>query len=117
MTERERCIVELRTAINALDFDAALALLHPDVDWQDIVNGGRLHGLAAVRAYWTDIRDLLTTGASPISHRLIDEDRIAVRMLHSLAGKQGKAWGEETLTQVFTFQDGLIIRMDLDESG
>lgn len=117
MTDRERRVTELRTAINGRDFEAALALLHPDVDWQDIVNGGRLHGLAAVRAYWTQISDLFTTGASQITHRLIGDDRIAVRMLHSVTSKQGKAWGEDALTQVFTFRDGLIVRMDLDEGG
>lgn len=117
MTDRERRITELRSAINRHDFEAALALLHPDVDWQDILHGGRLHGAAAVRAYWTEIRDLLTTGASPISHRMIGDDRIAVRMLHSVTGKAGKPWGEEVLTQVFTFKDGLIIRMDLDEDS
>lgn len=117
MTDRETRIADLRTAINGRDFEAALALLHPDVDWQDIVNGGRLHGLTAVRAYWTKISDLFTTGASPITYRLIGDDRIAARMLHSVVGKQGKSWGEEALTQVFTFRDGLIIRMDLDEGG
>lgn len=117
MTDREARITDLRTAINGRDFEVALALLHPDVDWQDIVNGGRLHGVAAVRAYWTQINNLLTTGATPITYRLIGEDRIAVRMLHSVTGRQGKAWGEEALTQVFTFRDGLIVRMDLDEGS
>ncbi|MDP1737854.1 MAG: nuclear transport factor 2 family protein [Caulobacter sp.] len=115
MTDRQLRITELWTAVNRQDFEAAIALLHPDVDWQDIVNGGRLHGIAAVRAYWTRISELLTSDSSPITYRLIGEDRIAARMLHSLTGKQGKVWGEEALTQVFTLRDGLIVRMDLDE--
>jgi ketosteroid isomerase-like protein len=52
MTDRELRITDLWTALNRQDFEAGLRLLHPDVDWQDIINGGRLHGIAAVRAYW-----------------------------------------------------------------
>lgn len=117
MTDRELHITALWIAMNGQDIEAAVALLHPDVDWQDIMNGGRRHGRAAVRAYWAKTTALLTPGTSMIDYRLIGEDRIAARLLHSVRDKQGKLWGEEALTQIFTFRDGLIIRMDLDEAG
>lgn len=117
MTDREARITDLWTALNHQDFEAGLRLLHPDVDWQDIIDGGRLNGIAAVRAYWARINALLTSDSSPITYRLIGEDRIAARMLHSVRDKQGKLWTEEALTQAFTFRDGLIIRMDLEEDG
>jgi ketosteroid isomerase-like protein len=39
-------------AFNGRDLDAALALMHPDVDWPDAIEGGRVHGHAEIRAYW-----------------------------------------------------------------
>ena len=39
-------------AFNARDIDGALALMHPDVDWPNGMEGGREHGHDAVRAYW-----------------------------------------------------------------
>jgi SnoaL-like domain len=40
-------------AFNARDLDAALAGVHPEVDWPNAVDGGRLHGRAQVREYWS----------------------------------------------------------------
>lgn len=117
MTDRETRIDDLLTALNAQDFEAGIALLHPDVDWQDIMHGGRRKGLAAVRAYWDEVYALITSGTSIIDYRPIDGDRVAARMLHVIHDKKGALWSEETMTHVFTFRDGLISRMDLDEPG
>ena len=40
-------------AFNARDIDAAVELMHPDVDWPNAWRGGRVVGRAAVRDYWT----------------------------------------------------------------
>jgi ketosteroid isomerase-like protein len=37
-------------AFNARDLDAALALMHPDVDWPNAIEGGRVAGRPDVRA-------------------------------------------------------------------
>lgn len=117
MSDHEARITALWTALNRQDFEAGVALLHPDVDWLDVMNGGRRRGPAAVRAYWTEAYALITSGTSMINYRRIGKDRIAARLLHSVTDKQGKLWDEEALTHVFTFKDGLIIRMDLAEGG
>ena len=39
-------------AFNARDIDAVLALMHPDVDWPNGWEGGRLRGQSSVREYW-----------------------------------------------------------------
>ena len=39
-------------AFNARDVDAAVAILHPDVDWPNAFEGGRVRGRDSVRAYW-----------------------------------------------------------------
>ena len=40
-------------AFNARDIEAALELMHADVDWPNGMEGGRVAGRDAVRAYWT----------------------------------------------------------------
>ena len=37
-------------AFNARDIEAVLSLLQPDVDWPNVMEGGREHGHEAVRA-------------------------------------------------------------------
>ena len=39
-------------AFNARDIDTVLAALHADVDWENGMEGGRIPGRDAVRAYW-----------------------------------------------------------------
>jgi len=39
-------------AFNVRDLDAAVALMHPDVDWPNAWEGGRVRGREAVRDYW-----------------------------------------------------------------
>lgn len=115
MTDREARIADLLTALNAQDFEAGIALLHPDVDWQDVMYGGRRRGRADVRAYWGKVYAQITSGSSIIDYRRMEDGRIAAHMLHSVRDKAGKLWSEEATTHVFTFKDDLIIRMDLDE--
>ena len=40
-------------AFNARDIEAAIELMHPEVDWPNAWEGGRVMGRAAVRDYWT----------------------------------------------------------------
>ena len=43
----------LYRAFNEREIDAVLDVMHPDVDWPNAWEGGRVHGREAVRAYWT----------------------------------------------------------------
>ena len=40
-------------AFNRRDLETALALLYPEVEWANGLEGGTVHGPEAVRAYWT----------------------------------------------------------------
>src|SRR5438128_786657 len=52
-TEHEDLLRRMYVAFNARDVDAVLASVHPDVDWPNAWEGGRVRGHDAVRAYWT----------------------------------------------------------------
>src|SRR5882672_6030705 len=53
VSEHEELLRRAYEAFNARDVDAVLALMHPDVDWPNGMEGGRVLGRAAVREYWT----------------------------------------------------------------
>ena len=52
-TDHEALLRKTYAAFNARDIDAVLATMHPDVDWPNAWEGGRVHGHGAVRGYWT----------------------------------------------------------------
>lgn len=53
MMTNEDVITQAYHAFNAHDIDAVLAVLDPDVEWANGLEGGYVHGHAAVRAYRT----------------------------------------------------------------
>src|SRR5512147_1124945 len=53
MSVKDGTISDLYDAFNARDIDAAMEHIAPGVDWPNGWEGGRLHGRAAVRDYWT----------------------------------------------------------------
>lgn len=52
-------------AFNSRDVEAALALMHPDVDWPNAWEGGRVVGRAAVRGYWTRQFEQISSTVEP----------------------------------------------------
>src|ERR671911_1503253 len=53
MPEAELFLRSAYRAFNARDIEAAIELMHPEVDWPNAWEGGRVLGRAAVRDYWT----------------------------------------------------------------
>lgn len=51
--EDQALLTRAYAAFNARDLEAALATLHPDVEWANGMDGGFVHGREAVREYWT----------------------------------------------------------------
>ncbi|MEU9174170.1 nuclear transport factor 2 family protein [Streptomyces sp. NPDC048420] len=89
--------------------------LAPDVDWPNMLDGGRLHGREAVRAYWARqfaaghplvrLEGLRSDGAAEAVH-------VTVRL--GMRDARGERWAEETVEHVYWFgEDGLVARMDV----
>jgi hypothetical protein len=49
MSDMRELLTRAYTAFNARDIDAVLSLMHPDVDWPNAWEGGRVVGHAGVR--------------------------------------------------------------------
>jgi hypothetical protein len=52
---------------NARKLDDVLALLHPDVEWANGMEGGHVSGRESVRAYWTRQWAILDPRVEPIA--------------------------------------------------
>lgn len=89
--------------------------LASDVDWPNVLDGVRLHGREAVRAYWARQFAaghplLRLEGLRP------DKDGAAVvaTVRPGMRDASGDRWAQETVEQVYRFDaDGLVARMDV----
>src|ERR1700685_4129178 len=67
-------------AFNARDIDAALAAMHPDVEWPNGMEGGTVHGHIGVREYWTRQWGILDPYVEPKSFNLDETGRVVVEV-------------------------------------
>lgn len=70
MTEEEQLLRRAYEAFNARDIDAALALMHLDVDWPNGMEGGRERGLISEG----DVQHLYTLSDGLVERMDIRED-------------------------------------------
>ena len=101
-------------AFNARDIDAALASMHPDVDWPNGMEGGRERGHANVRAYWERQFSLIDSSVEPEALEESDDGRISVTVHQRVRDLDGALISEGVVRHVYEFRDGLITRMEID---
>jgi ketosteroid isomerase-like protein len=100
-------------AFNARDIDGALALMHPEVDWPNGMEGGRELGHDAVRAYWTRQFGLIDSHVEPVRFSEDDSGRIVVDVDQVVRDREGALISEQRVQHVYTLRGGLIVRMDI----
>jgi hypothetical protein len=100
-------------AFNARDIDGALALLQPDVDWPNGMEGGRELGHDAVRAYWTRQWQLIDPHVEPESFSDDEHGRVVVEVHQVVRDLDGALLADQRVQHVYTLLDGLIERMDI----
>ena len=113
MRSNQDLLTAIYAAFNARDIDAVLATFHPAVDWPNGMEGGRVHGHAGVREYWTRQWKILDPRVEP---QRIDEEEgggtvVEVhQVVHDLAGNK---LVDQIVQHVYSIKDGLILRMDI----
>ena len=100
-------------AFNARDIEAALELMHADVDWPNGMEGGRVAGRDAVREYWTRQFGMIDSHVEPLSFTEAADGRVAVAVQQTVRDLDGKVLSEGLVTHVYTLRDGLVARMDI----
>ena len=102
-------------AFNARDVDAVLAVMDPEVDWPNGMDGGRVRGHAAVREYWTRQWTLIDPHVEPRGFTTDDAGRIVVEVHQVVRDLGGSLLADRLVQHVYIVQDGVIMRMDIRE--
>jgi hypothetical protein len=103
-------------AFNARDVDAALATMTPDVDWPNLVDGGRVQGQPAVRAYWARQFETTEPTVEPGRMSLEPDGRVAVEVHQIVRDKSGHVLVDQVAEHLYTISNGLAARMDVRPS-
>lgn len=115
MTDEEQLLRRAYEAFNTRDIEAALALMHPDVDWPNGMKGGRELGHDAVRAYWTWQFGVIDSHVVPVGFERDDEGRVVVDVHQVVRDLDGVVLSDGHVRHAYTFRDGLVARMDIEE--
>lgn len=101
-------------AFNARDIDGALAVMHPDVEWANGMEGGYVHGHVGVREYWARQWDSIDPHVDPLRFDGSDPQRIVVEVRQIVRDRAGTVLRDGIVRHVFSFEAGLITRMDIE---
>ena len=114
MDEPERVLRRAYEAFNARDVDAAVALMHPDVDWPNAFEGGRVRGHDEVRAYWTRQFQQIEPTVTPRAFTRRPDGRIAVDVHQVVRSPAGDVLADDSVVHVYALSDGRVERMDVE---
>jgi ketosteroid isomerase-like protein len=104
-------------AFNERDVDAVLEGLHPDVDWPNAWEGGRVVGRDAVSAYWTRQFEEISAQVEPESFTEEPDGAVTVEV-HQVVhdAKSGNLLSDSRVRHRYWFDDaGLVRRMEVLE--
>jgi hypothetical protein len=104
-------------AFNARNIPAALATMHANVDWPNVLDGVRLHGHAQVRDYWAHQFATFDPRVEPTAMSVDADERIVVQVHQVVRRLDGTLLGDSMVHHVYTLLEGLILRMDVVPAG
>jgi ketosteroid isomerase-like protein len=111
----EQFFRELYDAFNTRDLDRGLASMHPDVDWPNMIDGGREHGHAAVRAYWEKQFETIDPRVEPERITSLGDDQVVVDVHQVVRDREGQVLTDRMVQHVYVLRDDLVERMDVRE--
>jgi hypothetical protein len=102
-------------AFNARDIDKVLANMHPNVDWPNGMEGGRVHGHSNVRDYWSRQWGVVDPRVEPVRFEDDEMGRVVVDVHQVVRDMTGNILLDRIVQHVYSIQNGLIGRMDIRE--
>ena len=100
-------------AFNERDLDFMMLLLHPDVDWPNGMEGGRVRGHQAVREYWTRQWDIIDPVVKPQRFELLPDGRILVHVHQLVRDLDGKVILEQMVQHIYLLDGAQIVSMEI----
>jgi ketosteroid isomerase-like protein len=103
-------------AFNARNIDAALATMHPDVEWPNGMEGGTVHGHQGIRAYWTRQWTLIDPHVEPVGFEPLYDGRIAVDVHQTVRDREGNLLVDQHVQHVYRIEDRRVRSMEIVET-
>lgn len=108
-------------ALNRNDIPAMIAAFDPQIEWIEFAEsptGGTYHGLADVKAHFSEARGSWAEGSCEPERFIVAGDKIVVFVQVRVRLKHETDWREGRIADVYTFRNGKVIqgRLFLDRS-
>ncbi len=100
-------------AFNARDIDAALATMHPDVEWPNGMEGGYVHGHNEVRQYWTRQWGLIDPHVEPVRFAADHTGRVVIDVKQVVRDRAGAVLVDTVVQHAYQIEAGLIRNMEI----
>lgn len=103
-------------AFNARDVNAAIELMHPEVDWPNAWEGGRVVGRRAVADYWRRQFEEISSKVEPERFNPEPDGSITVTV-HQVVrdADTGELQADTHVRHRYRLEDGLVTRMGVLE--
>jgi hypothetical protein len=112
--QTQNLIQKAYAAFNARDIDTVLLTFHPDVEWPKAFEGGYASGQDEVRKYWTRQWTEIDPHVEPTGFAERPNGTIEVTVHQVVKDLQGKLMFDGIVKHIYTLQDGLFRRMDIE---
>ena len=101
-------------AFNARDIDTAVSTFHPEVQWPKAFEGGYVAGHDDIRKYWTRQWTEINPHVEPTAIVERPDGTAEVTVHQVVQDLQGSPIFDGTVRHIYTIQDGLLRRMDIE---
>ena len=108
MPDTMKLLARLYDRFNARDINGALMTMHPDVVWDNDLEGGYVHGHAGVRGYWTRQWEMINTHAEPIQYSHGDDGKVTVEVRLTARDADGNLAYDNVGRHIIQLENGLI---------
>ncbi len=113
MTDDEQMIQHLYELFNSRDIDGVLSNLDEGVVWANGMENTHVHGIEAVRKYWTNQWSVISPHVEPKSVSTSDDGSIVVEVNLIVHDLEGALLLDEIVGHTFKVEGGKIMRFDI----
>lgn len=110
----QNLIKKAYSAFNSRDIDTALSTFHPEVQWPKAFEGGYVSGHEDIRKYWTRQWTEINPHVEPIGFNERQNGALEVMVHQTVKDLDGKLMFDGTVKHIYSIQDGLLKRMDIE---
>lgn len=123
MSDNETQLIKhIYDRFNARDIDGVLAALADNVAWANGMDGGHVHGLQAVRDYWTRQWAVVSPHVDPVAFQVETDGAIAVEVIQTINDLDGRplqqshGLKDKMVIHVFRMAGGKVTRFDIRDA-